>query len=306
MTDPDSNHTDPSESEREILLGEYSEVCSNIRSLLDIRLKLLTLLPIAAAVAIALNKESAGVINVGLSLFGLFITIGLVIYNTRNDQLYDELMHRAADIERSLNITDGAFAFRPRGWFRVKTLGRSLTVDHRAALSLLYGASIALWLSGVLVYLGRAFVGKPSTWIDSTAIVSAILLTYLGHQVVERQRTHRMMQMRNLANEAVKTATGMTLLEAANDTVLLEMCAELADISKQVISARATYNARVADYKRLLSSIPDRPANLYATYLVALLTDSSPRWIYDTVSYASVSMENQQVPEKTSSRQPGE
>jgi len=295
MTNPDSNNTDPDESRREILLGEYSEVCSNIRSLLDIRLKLLTLLPIAAAVAIALNKESAGVINVGLSIFGLVVTIGLVIYNTRNDQFYDDLVGRAAQIERSLNITDGAFAFRPRGWFRVKILGRSLKVDHRTALNMLYGVSIALWLSGVLVYLGRAFVEKPSAWIDSIAIVSAILVTYLGAQMVKQQRVRQEYQMRVLANDAVKRATGMTLLEAANDTVLLEMCAELADIPKQVIQARAIYYARAADYKRLISSIPDRPANLSATYLVALLTDLSPRWIYD-----SVGVEKYSVTEKTS------
>ncbi|MGM4953588.1 hypothetical protein ACT4MK_38505 [Bradyrhizobium barranii] len=99
---------------RNALSTEYGEVCSNFRTLTDIRFKLLGLLPIATAVAIALKVDHIDGRSFVFSLFGLIATIGLVTYNTRNDELYDELVRRAAYIERSLGLADGAFANRPR------------------------------------------------------------------------------------------------------------------------------------------------------------------------------------------------
>ena len=52
------------------------------------------------------------------TLTGLAVTIGLLTYNARNDQLYDELVGRAAEIERRLGLPDGAFATRPTSWLR--------------------------------------------------------------------------------------------------------------------------------------------------------------------------------------------
>jgi hypothetical protein len=99
---------------RNALLKEYSEVGDNFRLLTDIRFKLLTLLPIAAAAAAAIKHDALGTQAFGLSLFGLVATLGLATYNARNDQLYDELVGRAASIERSLGLPDGYFANRPR------------------------------------------------------------------------------------------------------------------------------------------------------------------------------------------------
>jgi hypothetical protein len=54
------------------LLKEYAEVCSNFRTLRDIRFKLLVFLPITAA-ATALTGGGVGVVGLALSLFGLVI-----------------------------------------------------------------------------------------------------------------------------------------------------------------------------------------------------------------------------------------
>jgi hypothetical protein len=106
-------------SRRDALLKEYSEVGANFRLLTDIRFKLLGILPIAAAIAAALKGNALGIQGLGLSLFGLVATLGLATYNARNDQLYDELVGRAASIERSLGLPDGYFANRPRPWLDV-------------------------------------------------------------------------------------------------------------------------------------------------------------------------------------------
>jgi hypothetical protein len=107
-------------SRRDALLAEYAEVSNNFRMLTDIRFKLLAFLPLAAGVAASvLARGNATTLTLAFSLFGLVVTIGLVTYNTRNDQLYDTLVARAAAIERNLGIPDGAFANRPRAWFRL-------------------------------------------------------------------------------------------------------------------------------------------------------------------------------------------
>jgi hypothetical protein len=134
---------------REALLKEYSEVGYNFRLLTDIRFRLLALLPIAAAAAAALKGDALGAQGFGLSLFGLVATLGLATYNARNDQLYDELVGRAASIERSLGLSDGAFANRPRAWLELPSRGRlRWSIDHRTGVTIIYGATVALWASG--------------------------------------------------------------------------------------------------------------------------------------------------------------
>src|SRR4051812_39483311 len=131
---------------REALLKEYGEVSSNFRTLTDIRFRLLTLLPIAAAATAAFKTDALSPGRLPLSLFGLVATIGLVSYNARNDQLYDELVGRAAAIERSLGLQDGAFANRPTSWLSFPVGPWSWEVNHRLAIATLYMATVAFWL----------------------------------------------------------------------------------------------------------------------------------------------------------------
>jgi hypothetical protein len=117
----------------------------------------------------------------------------------RNDQLYDELVGRAAAIERNLNIPDGAFANRPTAWLRIRFLGMTWNIDHRRALCTIYAASIALWLFGfvayVLEYSRRVYawselpsvsVKNLSVWMDFIALVIAVIVTLLGSYFIRR------------------------------------------------------------------------------------------------------------------------
>lgn len=278
---------------REALLKEYGEVSSNFRLLTDIRFKLLALLPIATAAAAAFKDDSTVIASFALSLFGLVATIGLLTYNARNDQLYDELVGRAASIERSLGIPDGAFANRPRAWLTIRMPGVSWGVDHRTGVGTIYMASIALWLFGLLgpvlefargadlnLILPHFVISDPSAWIQIVAFALAVLLTYLAARLTKCQKKRRADEMRRLAADAVKRALSVNFTEVANDPELLRLCATLSDEKTEIIAARAGFYAAI-DPESLDHYLPRGSREQAASHLVALLTDLPPGWLFD-------------------------
>src|SRR4051812_1261838 len=93
----------------EVLLALYREVCASWRSLVDVRFKLLALVPaVSAALLSTLLSRKTG--DAGLSpaagvvigFFGFVVTLALAVYDRRNSQLHDELISRGRRIEREL------------------------------------------------------------------------------------------------------------------------------------------------------------------------------------------------------------
>ena len=277
---------------REVLLKEYGEVSSNFRLLTDIRFKLLAFLPIASAAAAAFKGDSAGIGSLTFSLFGLVATIGLVTYNARNDQLYNELVGRAASIERSLGLADGAFANRPRPWLTIRLAGISWKVDHGTGVGVIYAASIALWLFGMLASvfeLGRRAylhfglphfpVSDPLAWVQIVALTLSLLATYWAGKSIKIQRKRREDKMRCLAAGAMKRALLVSVSEAAKDTKLVDLCARLSDEKAETICARANFYAAI-DPESLGHYLPRGSREQAASHLVALLTGLPPRWLF--------------------------
>ncbi len=297
------------ERRQEALLKEYGEVCSNFRTLTDIRFKLLAFLPIAAAAAAVAKGYSFEPMGFVLAFFGLFVTIGLVTYNTRNDQLYDQLVSRAADIERSLNIPGGAFANRLGPWLRIRLLPEMIhpklprkfpkewNIDHRKALSTIYGASIALWLSGVVTYAldygNRAYLassltsislGEPTPgWVPLIAIPSAVVATILSGYLMSKQKENRQKEMRKIARDAMERAADRSVSQAANDPDFIEACTRLSGSAQKTVERRADFykDIETRDPKRLRYYLPEESGELFACHLIGLLTDLQPDWIYD-------------------------
>ena len=278
---------------REALLKEYSEVGYNFRLLTDIRFKLLALLPIAAAAAAVLKGDGFGIGGFGFSLFGLVATLGLATYNARNDQLYDELVGRAASIERSLGLPDGTFANRPRPWLDVP-LGRlRWSIDHRTGITTIYAASVALWTYGALaptlelarrVYLllglPRFVVTDPAIVVSMFAFILAIVLTSLGTFVIGKHKKSRAKTLSVWAAEAVGTATGLPIGNLAENENLLSLCVNLSGEELETIRARAQFYSKV-DPESLGHYLPSGSQEVIAAHLIALLTDLPARWLFD-------------------------
>jgi hypothetical protein len=258
---------------REALIKEYSEVCNNFRTLTDIRFKLLGLLPIATAAGTAFKGGPADGGSFVFALFGLIATIGLVTYNTRNDQLYDELVSRAAFIERSLGLADGAFASRPhpRLIFRlldIKFIERSLgladrafanrpdmwlisrlrnikwndiewKVDHRTGVGTIYVACIAVWLFLLLTSL------LVSLWAP-LAFGLAVIATWCARTWIKDKKRQVECRMRSLAAEAVQKAFSTDLLRAAEGREeLIDLCTELGHVKRDTIVGRTKFYAAI-------------------------------------------------------------
>jgi hypothetical protein len=129
-----------------ILVPLYHELCSSWRELIGVRFKLLGLVPAVSAVALgALLRGDAlsTAAGLGITLFGLAVTLALFVYDQRNSQLHDELISRGRRIEFELGITVGQFLGRPGSWRFVK---------HDNATNLVYAATIVAWIMGAVVF----------------------------------------------------------------------------------------------------------------------------------------------------------
>src|SRR5262249_4276354 len=111
---------------------EYKEVAQNFRKLTDIRFQLLGLLPAGTALAGLSTAWGKGKFSIPLSLFGLAVTFALIVYNERNNQLYNELVSRAADLERELGIRDGNYSYRSKPRLKIRPFG--VPVEHEWAI----------------------------------------------------------------------------------------------------------------------------------------------------------------------------
>lgn len=143
----------PSDDRKDILLSVYSEICNGWRTLTNVRFKLLGLLPlISGTVLITLlsTRDSSyrldGHWQVVVGMFGLVVTLGLLIYEKRNSSLYNDLIGRGRQIENELGVHTGHFRGRPEAGKIIK---------HSAGLNTIYTGTVVVWIIIVLVGLHR-------------------------------------------------------------------------------------------------------------------------------------------------------
>jgi hypothetical protein len=139
------------DDERELLRFDYEQTADLVRTLTDIRFKLLAFVPTIAGATVGLlsSPESAAQL-VGVGLLGLVATVGVLLYELRNSQLYDAAIDRAKVLESRLQLpsvrseegTGGPFTERPDR--AVQLLG-SFAAWHDRGLALVYAAALAGW-----------------------------------------------------------------------------------------------------------------------------------------------------------------
>ena len=178
------------------LAADYSETLSMIRMLTDVRFKLLALVPTVSALGVVVAADRRVGDAIGISLIGLVATLGFVIYDLRNSQLYSAAMHRAKALEKQMalrpsnprrgvdiadpNIAGGMLSERP-GTLRLA----GVLIKHDRGLALVYSAAITGWVyilassALALVVDGESAVSLR-TEASATAVGAAIGIAALA------------------------------------------------------------------------------------------------------------------------------
>jgi hypothetical protein len=134
----------------ELVRLDYLQTTDLLRTLSDVRFKLLALVPTLSGTAIAIlgHPRSAAEL-LGVGLLGLTATLGILLYELRNTQLYDYATRRAQHDEQALGLPSirgsspgGLFSERPERTLRL--FGIAL-VDRDRGLVLVYSAALAGW-----------------------------------------------------------------------------------------------------------------------------------------------------------------
>jgi len=130
---------------------DYDQTTVLIRTLTDVRFKLLAFVPTITGAAVALvgrGHSAAELLSVGS--LGLVATTGIVIYELRNTELHDYALRRAKELEQRLGIGSIADPNRPAGLYGEEPSGELtvlgvVTAAHDRGLALVYSVAIAGW-----------------------------------------------------------------------------------------------------------------------------------------------------------------
>lgn len=141
--------------EEKILEVLYGEINNNWRQLVDVRFKLLGLVPVVSAtILISLfnygnDNKLSPLAKTCIALFGFIITYALQVYDKRNTELYNDLISRAKKIEEELGIETGQFLGR---------LKSKNSIQHDIALKFIYTTCFLSWLVAILYIIIKSFI----------------------------------------------------------------------------------------------------------------------------------------------------
>jgi hypothetical protein len=264
---------------QDVLLEEYRRVVDQFRALTEIRFKLLAYLPLVTVAAVAVAKDTQWVTKPAVAAFGLVVTLCVATYNKRNDQHYDELVGRAAQLEREeLGLPYGSFAQRPTTWLSYG----GVRVEHRWPIGLLYASAAALWAYFLTQGLMESFnfespnpfrrLPDPLSWLPVAASALCILV-WLALKSIENNRGRRL---------RCAVVCLMSVLLSRDEGQRGQKCERLAgkiarygdlfDIDEEVATRRLAFHRPAVE-----GPLDTRTAGL----LLAAIIDLPARWIED-------------------------
>jgi len=139
----------------------YKEICNTWRQLVDVRFKLLALLPIVS-ITVIINIIDSDMHLYGQLLvcaMGLIFTYGIRLYDKRNTELYDQLISRGRKIEEEQGIDNGLFMGRKgSGNYYFFDLKLPLTkIQHDTGLTVIYGTCYLAWIAVIVILTLKAY-----------------------------------------------------------------------------------------------------------------------------------------------------
>lgn len=167
----------------ELIKFDYEQSAATYRQLVDVRFKLLAIVPPLSAIGVGLLTESeiAKPVQLAIALWGLVVSLGVVIYDQRNSQLYDGAVGRLQHLECRLGLPKfkddkhpGLFGSRedqPRGHLFL------IRVKHDYGLALIYAAVIGAWAFALVDGLPKgAPIAAPAALAVGVVLLAQLLL----------------------------------------------------------------------------------------------------------------------------------
>jgi hypothetical protein len=196
------------------LAAEYTETNQNFRTLIDVRFKLLALIPTLGGIAIyllsvfGLSADAAALqqperlwLTLLIATLGFGATLGITFYDQRNSELYDALIHRAKYIERRLSLPrsegarnetlyGGQFNERPPRTKAFLAL-TDVKYGHDNGLALIYGVVLgAWWFPGAFSAL--SLIGSPRDYsIPVAGFLSLVVAAGFVYELVRQDTLNR-------------------------------------------------------------------------------------------------------------------
>ena len=143
---------------RDELRLDYDQTTELLRTLTDVRFKLLAFVPTISGAAVGLlSRAHSAAELLAVGSLGFVATLGIALYELRNTQVYDYAVHRAVELEARLGLVSVFRPPAPGGLYRERP-GHSLRIfglaagGHDRGLALVYSAAIGGW--GYLVAWG--------------------------------------------------------------------------------------------------------------------------------------------------------
>jgi hypothetical protein len=271
MTEADRKKIALTDADRkDIALAEYKEVVTQFRKLTDIRFKLLTYLPLGTVAAALLKDEL--VKQPAIPAFAFVVTLCIATYDKRNDQHYDELVARAAELERKLQIEHGSFSDRPTSWLKYGPF----KVEHRWPIGWIYMAAASLW-----AYLFVDALAKDQFWLEwlkprllwlKVLAPLVVLACWLGLHCMERARKRKLRKVvKSLMMQLVGLNVGALQREQSE---LVNKIAEkrILNVDEHEVQRRVVHHWDRYKQKRNSRA---------ASALLAKVIDLPARWIED-------------------------
>jgi hypothetical protein len=170
-----SASTTPFKLEPETVRLVYQEVCKTHAAIADFRAKLLALLPLASGTGVFIllgkfNNASNQKLLAPIGLFGIAVTLGLLMYELRGIEDCTMLRSRAKNMEEQLGVPVDKSQF---GSWRGGKLG---LVDEIGAGWLIYLAVLASWAYVAGTGFDQGSGGWPWYWVLGIVYVTVLLL----------------------------------------------------------------------------------------------------------------------------------
>jgi len=123
---------------------DYDQTQQLLRTLTDIRFKLLAFVPTIAGASVGFFGQARPAAELmAIGLVGLVATLGILVYELRNSQTYANAVDRARMLEQRLELGSGGLLTEPpAGSGRLFGL---LPIGRELGLALVYGAALAGW-----------------------------------------------------------------------------------------------------------------------------------------------------------------